>query len=74
MVDRDRLAQELTNRSPLSLAQLEAVIGPVTQDNKRLAWDFMQLPKPEQYRLHLLIARWQTAFPEAKLTGYRKLK
>jgi hypothetical protein len=72
-IDRSRFQRELESRSPLSIEQFEALIGEVTDENKSLAWQLMNEPKPIQWSIHAALTKCRAFFPEAKLTGVRNL-
>lgn len=66
--DRPAFEAQVLSRSPLVPCQFDAMLGFVTADNKRIAWQIMLMPKHHQFAVWQAVSKVQKAFPAAVLT------
>ncbi len=59
--DRSAFEQIVASRSPLRPEQIDKLLGGVTGDNKRLAWEFLRTSS----KMQITMWSFKQGFPEA---------
>ncbi len=72
-IDRDALSRAVSEKSPLSLEQVELLFQNVTAENKRAVWDFLQKPAIHQKAAWQTFLRVQHYFPVAAVLSTQDL-
>lgn len=62
--DRAKFDAIVSEKSPLTSAQFDTMLGNVTSDSKAIAWHILCLPSRDQQALWLTFRQWKRAFPD----------
>jgi hypothetical protein len=73
MIDRDALSRAVSEKSPLSLEQVELLFHGVSDENKRAVWAFLTKPHVHQKAAWQTFLRVQHYFPAANVLATKDL-
>lgn len=71
-VDRDALAKAVSEKSPISLANLESLFGEIGEGNKAALWRFINMSAQQQmayWHVHQYLQK--TIAPDARIEAVR---
>jgi hypothetical protein len=70
-IDRTKLAETVSEKSPLSLDQVEKLFGEIGADNKAVVWRFLNMARCQQDSIWQAYLRVKHIAPEFKIENIR---